>query len=387
MKTVITAEYLCTPREWIEAPVVLIEDGRIASVGSRVAMEIPAGARREDFPGLIVAPGFIDIHVHGGAGHDVMEPDAASLSAFELHLAKHGVTSYLPTTVTAAQERILKALEGLGRSITAARTPVQAAAPLGIHLEGPFISHAKRGVHPPEHLVTPSPSRLALFWQASQGTIRMITVAPELPGAIETIRHARSIGIHSSLGHSDASYAQASAAIAAGADHATHTFNAMRALDHRDPGVLGAALAEDALSADIIADGVHVNPSVVRLFLRAKGPDRAVLITDAISATGMPDGRYQLGGLEVEVRGDRCEYQGRLAGSVLSLDRAIRNVMSFAGWKLQAAVRLATLNPAELLGISGQRGVIAPGRVADMAVLDSNGHVIHTIIAGNVLKL
>jgi N-acetylglucosamine-6-phosphate deacetylase len=387
MKTVITAEYLCTPREWVEAPVVLIEDGRIASVGSRVAMEIPAGARRDDFPGLIVAPGFIDIHVHGGAGHDVMEPDAASLSAFELHLAKHGVTSYLPTTVTAAQDRILKALEGLGQSIIAARTPVQAAAPLGIHLEGPFISHAKCGVHPPEHLVTPSPSRLGLFWQASQGTIRMMTVAPELPGAIETIRHARSVGIHSSLGHSDASYAQASAAIAAGADHATHTFNAMRALDHRDPGVLGAALAEDVLSADIIADGVHVNPSVVRLFLRAKGPDRAVLITDAISATGMPDGSYRLGGLEVEVRGDRCECQGRLAGSVLTLDRAIRNVMSFAGWKLQPAVRLATLNPAELLGISDQRGVIAPGRVADMAVLDSNGHVIHTIIAGNVLKI
>src|SRR5262249_2261518 len=158
------------------------------------------------------------------------------------------------------------------------------AVPLGIHLEGPFISHTKRGVHPPENLVSPSPKRLDAFWQASLGTIRMMTVAPEIPGAIETIHHARSLGVRSSLGHSNANYDQAEAAIAAGADHATHTFNAMRALDHRDPGILGAVLGRDAVTADIIADGVHVHPSVIQLFLRAKGAARAVLITDAISA-------------------------------------------------------------------------------------------------------
>jgi N-acetylglucosamine-6-phosphate deacetylase len=213
----------------------------------------------------------------------------------------------------------------------------------------------------------------------------MVTIAPELPGAIETIRHARSLGIRSSLGHSDANSRQAAEAIAAGAEHATHTFNAMRALDHRDPGILGSVLTNDAVSADIIADGVHVDPSLVGLFLRAKGPERAVLITDAISATGMPDGRYHLGALEVEVKGDRCEYQGRLAGSVLTLDRAVRNVMNFAGWKLQESVRLATLNPAQLLGISGERGSITPGRVADMVVLDSKGLIAHTIVRGNLL--
>jgi len=184
------------------------------------------------------------------------------------------------------------------------------------------------------------------------------------------------------MGHSDATYIQALQGIDAGANHATHTFNAMRALDHREPGILGAVLSDDRLTADLIADGVHVHPSVVRLFLQAKGPERAVLITDAISATGMPDGVYKLGEFEVEVRGGRCEYQGRLAGSVLTLDRAVRNVMSFAGWKLQEAIRLATFNPARVLGITGQKGVVGVGCDADLLLLSAEGHIVQTIIAG-----
>jgi len=387
MKTVITADHLFTPTQLVDGPVVLIDDGRVVDVGSRQAKEVPGNARHLDFPGLALAPGFIDIHVHGGAGHDVMEADDAALAAIERHMAKHGVTGYLATTVTAPTHRILKALDHLGRSIGRNIRQPQRAVPLGIHLEGPFISHAKRGVHPPEHLVPPSTDRLEAFWQASLGTIRMMTVAPEIPGAIETIHHAQTLGIHSSLGHSDANYDQARAAIAAGADHATHTFNAMRALDHRDPGILGAVLAQDGVTADIIADGVHVHPSVVQLFLRAKGAARAVLITDAISAAGMPEGRYRLGDLEVDVKGDRCEYQGRLAGSVLTLDRAVRNVMSFAAWSLQEATRLATFNPAQLLGAGHERGEVAPGRIADMVVLTGEGHVADTILAGNLVEL
>ncbi|HZI56335.1 MAG TPA: amidohydrolase family protein [Verrucomicrobiae bacterium] len=174
--------------------------------------------------------------------------------------------------------------------------------------------------------------------------------------------------------------------MAAGADHATHTFNAMRPLDHRDPGILGTILENDGLTADIIADGIHVDPSVIRLFLRAKGDERAILITDAISATGMPDGTYTLGGFEVQVKGNRCEHEGKLAGSVLTLDHAVRNVMDFAGWKLQQAVRLATLNPAKLLGISDHRGMLAPGRRADMVAFTMKGEVAHTILAGEVCQ-
>jgi N-acetylglucosamine-6-phosphate deacetylase len=313
-----------------------------------------------------------------------MKSDESGLARFEAQLIKHGVTAYLPTTVTAPEDRILQALEFLGKPAQSSGSRGRAHS-LGIHLEGPFISHAKRGVHPPANLVQPSPGVLERFWQASQGTIRAMTIAPELPGAAETIRHARTLGVHSSLGHSNATYAEAQIGIAAGADHATHTFNAMRPLDHREPGILGAVLENDGLSADIIADGIHVDPSIVRLFLRAKGGDKAVLITDAISATGMPDGAYKLGDFEVQVKDGRCESEGKLAGSILTLDRAVRNVMSFANWRLDRAVKLVTLNPARLLGITDQRGIVAPGRRADLVVLNSEGRVLQTIIAGEAV--
>jgi N-acetylglucosamine-6-phosphate deacetylase len=384
MKTAITASHLITPTEWIESPVVTVEDGHIVSLESRTSAET-TGGRHLDFPGMILSPGMIDIHVHGGAGHDVMEPDPAALAAVERQMVEHGVTSYLPTTVTAPENSILAVLENLGKAITG-KPQSGRARPLGIHLEGPFISHIKRGVHPPESLRDPSPQTLDRFWQASAGTIRMMTVAPELPGAIETIRHAQSLGIRSSLGHSNALSKEVHAGIAAGARHATHTFNAMRALDHREPGILGTVLVNDDLTADIIVDGVHVDPAVVCLFLRAKGEARAVLITDAISATGMPEGEYRLGPFVVQVKNGRCEYQGKLAGSVLTMDLAVRNVMSFAGWKLQHAVRLATLNPARFLGLEGQRGMLAPGSIADMIALTPEGNVCQTILAGEIVS-
>lgn len=381
MKTVITAARLFTPLECLESPVVVVEDGRILNVGFRLDMQLPQDARHFDFPDAVLAPGLIDIHIHGGAGHDVMEPDSSALAAIERHMARHGVTSYLPTTVTAPEDRILRALEFLGKRI-ARPDNSGGARPIGIHLEGPFISHGKRGVHPPEYLVQPSPQIFEKYWQASGGQLRMMTIAPELAGAIDTIQQARKAGVHSSIGHSNATYSEATQGIEGGADHATHTFNAMRPLDHREPGVLGAALTDDRLTADIIADGIHTDPSVVKLFLNAKGPDRAILITDAISATGMPDGRYKLGPFEVEVKDGRCEYQGKLAGSVLTLDRAVRNVMGFADWKLQQAVRLATLNPARVMGIADQKGTIVAGAAADIVVLTPKGEVVQTFIAG-----
>jgi N-acetylglucosamine-6-phosphate deacetylase len=381
MKTVITAAILFTPLEHIDSPIVTIEDGHILAINSRKQIEMPSNAQHFDFPDLVLAPGLIDIHVHGGSGHDVMETDRSALSAIQRRMAKHGVTSYLPTTVTATEERILKALEHLGKAISKSHQN-DGSRPVGIHLEGPFISHAKRGVHPPENLVQPSQEIFERFWQASGGTIRMMTIAPELAGAIETIRHAKKLGVHSSLGHSNATYGETNLGIDAGADHATHTFNAMRPLDHREPGILGAVLSDERLSADIIADGVHTDPSMVKLFLHAKGPERAILITDAISATGMPDGRYRLGALDVDVKGDRCEHEGKLAGSVLTLDRAVRNVMSFAQWKLQQALRLATLNPARLLDIENHKGTLAPGRDADLVVLTPRGEVVQTFVGG-----
>ena len=383
MKTILTADRLFTPAEVIESPVVVIEDERIAAVSRRNAMELPAG-RHLNFSGCVLAPGLIDIHIHGGAGHDVMEAEESGLATLERSLLRSGVTAYVPTTVTAPMEPLLSALDRLGRYISRKSSGTGVRA-LGIHLEGPFISHAKRGVHPTADLLRPSPALLERFWQASHGTIRIITIAPELPGAIETIEHARKLGIVVSLGHSNANAAETQAAVAAGAAHATHTFNAMRPLNHREPGILGVTLSDARLTADIIADGIHVAPAVLQLFIKAKGLERAILITDAISATGMPDGSYRLGEMEVTLRDRRCEHEGKLAGSVLTLDRAVRNVAEFTGIPLQAALRLATMNPAQRLGLAGELGQIAPSRNADLIALTHGGEVAFAMAKGQAI--
>jgi N-acetylglucosamine-6-phosphate deacetylase len=259
--------------------------------------------------------------------------------------------------------------------------PVQ-ARPLGIHLEGPFLSHKRRGVHPPEYLITPSIEIFERLWQAARGHVRMLTIAPEIPGAVEVIAEAARRNVCVSIGHSDAEMPVAQDAVKAGARHATHTFNAMRPLDHREPGILGEVLSNDRISADIIVDGIHVDPAVVKLFLRAKGRERAVLITDAISATGMPDGRYQLGPIEVDVKDGKCTSNGSLAGSVLTMDRAVRNVTEFSNWTLRDAVQAATLNPARAVGLAAHHGTLAKGAAADFAVLSPAGAVMKTIVGG-----
>ncbi len=382
----LTAKALLTPLERIERPLVLIEEGRVAGISTQSETEIPAGSKRVDFGEHMLAPGLIDIHVHGSAGYDVMQEDEAGRRKFEEFLARCGVTSYYPTTVTAPLDTILRALERLAIAIEAAqKSPDQRAQPLGIHLEGPFLSHVRRGVHPPENLLEPDLRTFDKLWQASRGQIRLMTIAPEVLGAVELIFDATKRGVCVSVGHSDATLEQTAAAISAGARHATHTFNAMRPLDHRSPGILGEVLSNHSLTADIIADGVHVHPSVVRIFLEGKGKDGAILITDATAATGMPDGRYRLGSLEVDVSDGKCLHDGKLAGSVLTLDRAIQNVMTFAGWELQRALRLATLNPATVAR-AARKGTIAIGSDADFTLLNSFGKVQASIVKGEVVE-
>ncbi len=384
-----TANCLYTPLERVEQPLLLVEDHVIVECGSRASREIPHNARFVDFGDGILAPGFVDIHIHGGAGQDVMQADSSGLAAVEQLLFKHGVTSYFPTTVTAPLDQTWSALDRLANAIENASrdddSRTDRAQPLGIHLEGPFLSHVRRGAHPPEDLLSPTLPVFDRFWQAARGHIRFMTIAPELEGAREVIAEAARRGVCVSLGHSDADLSSTRAAVAAGARHATHTFNAMRPLDHRAPGIIGEVLTDSRLSADIIADGIHLDPAIVELFLKAKGPDLAVLITDAISATGMPDGRYRLGTFEVELKDGRCLLNGKLAGSVLTMDRAVRNVMQFAHWDLQQAVRLATLNPARVAGLAN-RGKIEAGATADFVVLSPRGEVRNTIIRGELTE-
>lgn len=389
MKTIFTARRLYTPIEEIHEPLLVVEEGRIVEIAFRSTRELPVGAQLidfgKDFGDASLAPGFFDIHIHGGAGVDVMRTAPSELPRLGQFLAKHGVTQYFPTTVAAPLDSTYAALERLADAIEAAGKNTGSSAqarPVGIHLEGPFLSHKRRGVHPPEYLVAPTVPIFERLWQAARGHVRMMTIAPEIPGALEVIAEAARRNVCVSIGHSDATLPEAQSGVTAGARHATHTFNAMRPLDHRDPGIIGEALTDDRLTADVIADGVHVAPAVVKLFLLAKGIERAVLITDAISATGMPDGRYQLGPIEVDVKDGKCTSNGSLAGSVLTMDRAVRNVTQFSGWGLREAVRAASLNPARAVGMSGTHGVLATGADADFVVLSSQGEVLKTIVGG-----
>jgi len=382
----LTAARLFTPLERIEQPLLLLEEGVILEVSSRAGREIPKDCRVVDFRDGIIAPGLIDIHIHGAAGRDVMKGDSESLATIERFLAKHAVTSYLPTTITAPVDSTLAALESLANAIEAAGKRQDGgdelrARPRGIHIEGPFLSHTRRGVHPTENLLPPTLKMFERFWEAARGHIRVMTIAPELPGAPEVIADAARRGVCVSLGHSDADLKAARAGIAAGARHATHTFNAMRPLRHRDPGILGAVLTDSNLSADIIADGLHVDPAIVQLFLQAKGQDRAVFITDSTAATGMPDGIYKIGTLEMEVKRGVCLARGTLAGSTLTLDQAIRNVMQFVRCGLEQTLRPATLNPARVAGLAG-KGILEVGVEADLVVWSPEGEVRNTIIRG-----
>jgi N-acetylglucosamine-6-phosphate deacetylase len=384
-----TAGRLLTPTDSIEHPLVLVEHGRVVDISARSSRQVPSGVSTADFGHSVIAPGYVDLHIHGSAGYDVMDDTAEALPAIEQLLARHGVTSYFPTTVTAPMDTTLRALERLAGAIEKRELDLEQrnadgkirALPLGIHLEGPFISHARRGVHPPENLLAPTLALFERFWQAARGRIRMMTIAPELEGATEVIAEAARRGVCVSLGHSDADFEAAERGIAAGARHATHTFNAMRPLDHRSPGILGAVLTDRRVSADIIADGVHLDPAIVKLFADAKGAAQTVLITDAISATGMPEGRYRLGSFEVDVRDGKCMVGGKLAGSVLTMDRAVRNLARFAEWDLPRAVAAASQNPARVARIAN-KGVLAVGADADFVVLNSEGEVLRTFVGG-----
>ena len=375
------AKSLLTPAGTVARPLLLVESGRIVDAVSRDARAVPAGVPLRDFGDSTLAPGFLDLHIHGSAGFDVMDDAPDALPRIEGLLARHGVTGYYATTVTAPMDTTLRALERLADAVEKNAGERNRARLLGVHLEGPFISHARKGMHPSENLLPPKLETFDRLWQAARGRVRMLTIAPELEGATALIAEAARRGILVSLGHSDADFAAALEGVKAGARHATHTFNAMRPLDHRSPGILGLVLSDDRVSADLIADGIHLDPATVKLLAAAKGPERTVLITDATAATGMPDGHYHLGSTEIDVKDGHCTSHGRLAGSVLTLDQAVRNLARFAGWSLQQAAGAASWNPARVAGLAG-KGALHPGADADFVVLSPDGKVQQTFVAG-----
>jgi N-acetylglucosamine-6-phosphate deacetylase len=355
--------------------------GRVRLDGARIKAvewgefgpEDGAKGRPESF----IAPGFIELQLNGGLGEDFTEkPEAVYPVAAAL--PRWGVTSFLPTVITSTDETYLHALKVIGE----AQGKVKGAKILGVHLEGPFLNPQYRGAHNPTWLQTPVVAKIKAALET--GPLRLLTLAPELPNATEVIGFAAERGVLVSMGHSGATYEQAEAGRKAGARYATHLFNAMPPLHHRNPGLIGAVLATPEVTAGIIVDGIHLHPAIVKMIWQAKGVDHLNLVTDAMAGMGMPPGNYQLSGQHVIVDETSARLEnGTLAGSILTLDQAVRNMQEWTGCSLAEALQMVTLNPARLLGLEN-KGQIRPGFDADLVVLNGKGEVELTLVAGQV---
>lgn len=371
---------IVTSEGLLEDRAVLVDGERIVAFDYASQLSCPAGAARLEADGLLLAPGFIDLQINGAFGNDYTnEPGTIWETASQL--PRYGVTSFLPTIISSPRERVVAAQEVICEG---APPGFKGATPLGLHLEGPFLNPAKRGAHNPAHLRLPDTEE-AQSWTPDRG-VRLVTLAPELPGAHEMIEMLVARGIIVSAGHSLASYDQGVAGIDAGITYGTHLFNAMPALDHREPGLVGALLGDGRVTVGIIADGIHLHPSLAALVWKAKGPLRVSLVTDAMAALGMPAGTYKLGDQDVIVEGAAARLaDGRLAGSVLTLDQAVRNLANFAGCRPYEAISTVTTVPASILRMADSRGRIAPGFRADMVLLENDLQVVETLVAGEVV--
>jgi len=362
---------------------VRVEGGRIAEIGAGAPPADPADEAL-DLSGLALIPGMIDLHVHGALGRDTMDASVESLREMASFFAQHGVTSFLPTTMTAPAEAILAALRAIAEARQGeASDPARwgGAAILGAHVEGPYIDVERRGCQDAALVHCACLSEYEAFFQT--GVVRLITLAPEYPANRELIRYAIAHGAAVAAGHTRATYEQMREAVRLGVNQATHLFNGMNPLHHREPGAVGAALTLDELACQVIADNIHIHPAVLKLAARAKGAEGVLLVTDAMSGAGMPAGDYMLGGLAVMVRqGVARVADGALAGSTLTLERGLSNFMAATGWTLAQALPAATRAPARAIGLGARKGDIAPGYDADLVALDPAGQVALTVVGG-----
>lgn len=372
-----------TPWQRIEPAAVVVEDGVIAGIRPGSA-PTGGGERALDATGCTVVPGFVDLQVNGTGGVDCMLASVDDLVRLCRLLPRFGCTSFLPTLVTASGERLRAALSNV--AALAERQPEGGARPLGAHLEGPYLSQQFKGAHDPAQVRPFDADEWRSFVEAARGSLRLVTVAPDMPGNEAAVPAMRRAGCVVSLGHSNATYEEARAAALAGASMATHTWNAMRPLHHREPGLPGAALSLDDLTAAVIPDGIHVHPALVGLLVRAKGPDRVAAVTDAVAVAGLPPGTYRWEGRDVRYDGRAPRLaDGTLAGSGATADGLLRTLVSDVGLPLSHAVRLLSTTPARLLGLERHAGALRPGAWADLVVLDDDLRVVATLVRGEVV--
>lgn len=368
----------------IENGYIKIKDQIISDFGSLddLSTDIEGFTTFEIPANFNAVPGFIDVHIHGVGGADTMDATKEALDTMVTALPKEGTTSFLATTMTQENKSIEKVLMVTGKYIVE-QIPQGKAEVLGIHLEGPFVNPKMAGAQPIQHIIDPD---LHLFkeWQSlSQNTIKLVTLAPEQPGGLEMIRYLSSNGIIASIGHSNATYDEVSHAIEAGANHVTHLFNQMKGLHHREPGVVGAVFLREELKAEIIVDGIHVCPEMVLLAYKQKKSEGLILITDSMRAKCLKNGKYDLGGQEVTVKeGKAVLGNSTLAGSILRLGDAVKNILAYTGCSLENVIEMTSVNPAKQLKIYGRKGSIAVGKDADIVILDEQMEVYMTFCRG-----
>ncbi|MDD5449801.1 MAG: N-acetylglucosamine-6-phosphate deacetylase [Candidatus Omnitrophica bacterium] len=368
---------ICTPYRLIKDCGIFISDGKIKKIIEKGSFHAPGKAEILDAGGNLVCPGFIEVHTQGAGGNDFLDGSKEALIKISQTLARFGTTSFLATTVFK---------NGTNPHIENIVANRQVRGLLGIHLEGPFVNPDKKGMIRSNGISACSKGLLKRIMKISKGALKMMTIAPELKGAIPIIKELKKEGIIASFGHSDADYQEAREGIDAGISHATHLFNAMRPIHHREPAGLTAILTDDNISVQLISDGVHVHPAVIKLILTLKGVKNIVLITDSMASQGLPDGNYVYDGWKYRSKEGACRYKdGTLIGTSLPLNAIIRRMARFSGVSLLEAIQMATINPARVLGLENKKGSIEEGKDADLAVMDRNLEPIYTIQNGKIV--
>ncbi|SHH45198.1 N-acetylglucosamine-6-phosphate deacetylase [Sporanaerobacter acetigenes] len=389
MKTLIKNANIITPYEIKRCSNLAIEDGKIADIFSGEIKDVDSYDEIIDAEGKYLSPGFIDLHNHGNFGHDAMEASYEALESMADFHIKNGITAYLATTMTEHPEKIRAAVKNIGEYIESGSNDSKVKSQvLGIYLEGPYFSMEKKGAQPPEYIKDPDLDEIKELIELSKNNIKVVAIAPELKGAKESIKYLKNEGITISAGHTNATFEEAKTGIDLGITQGTHLYNGMRSYSHREPGVVGAVLTDERVACEMICDGIHLHTGAMDLAVKMKGKEGIILISDAMMATGLQDGKYVLGGQDVYVKEGAARLEdGTLAGSTLTLNKAVYNMVHMVNVPLNDAVRMASLNPAKAIGMDDRKGSIEIGKDADLIIFDEDIKVSKALIKGKIKEI